>query len=462
MKHKEIAWQDRWQANSVTVASWTNRQRWSAVVMGCTCLLMLAACPGCSKKEGGEVTPTVTVQVATATATKIERKISADAVIYPLSQAALTPKISAPVRKFFVQRGGHVHAGELLAQLEDQDLVAAVTDAKGSFEQAQATYETTTKQSLPEEIQKVELDVKAAQEAMQATQKVYEAQQNLYQQGATPRKNVEDANLAYIQARNQYDLARRHLESLQQFGKEQELKAAGGQLTSARGKYQGAEAQRNFAEIRSPIDGVVTDRPLYPGEMAAAGAPLITVMDLSQVVARVHIDQQQAAALKVGDSAAISAAGIADDLPGKVTMVSPALDPGSTTVEVWVQAANPHEAVRPGASARLTIVAETVPHAIVIPAVAVLTAPDGAASVMTVDAQNKPHQKGVKLGIHDGDNVQITEGLETGERVVTVGAYDLSKEDPDVLEKTQVQIETPKAPEGEKAGDESKGGGEKE
>jgi multidrug efflux pump subunit AcrA (membrane-fusion protein) len=415
-------------------------------------LMALAMGPGCSKKEGGEVAPTVTVQVAIAETQKIERKISTDAVIFPLRQSAIAPKISAPVRKFFVERGSHVHAGELLAQLEDRDLAAAATDNKGAFEQAQAAYETATKQSLPEEIQKAELDAKAAQEAMQSAQKVYEGQENLFKQGATARKNVQDANLAYIQARNQHEISLRHLESLRKFGREQELKAAEGQLTSARGKYLGAQAQLSFAEVRSPIDGVVTDRPLYPGEMPAAGSPLITVMDLSQVVARAHIDQQQAAALKVGDTAIILAPGIPDDVPGRVTMVSPALDPGSTTVEVWVQAANPHEHIRPGASAQVTIIGETVPKAAVIPSVAVLTAPDGGTSVMVVDAQNKPHQKNVKLGIRDGDNVQVTEGLEAGERVVTVGAYELSKEDPDVLEKTKVQIETPPAPEPEKGG----------
>ncbi|MGO8793069.1 MAG: efflux RND transporter periplasmic adaptor subunit [Terriglobia bacterium] len=415
-------------------------------------LVALAIWPGCSKKESGEVAPTVTVQVATAETEKIERKISADAVIFPPRQAALTPKISAPVRKFFVERGSHVHAGELLAQLEDQDLVAAVTDNKGAYEQAEAAYETATKQALPEEIQKAELDVRAAREAMQSARKVYEGQQNLFKQGATARKNVDDANLAFVQARNQYDLLRKHLESLQKLGKEQELKAAEGQLTSARGKYLGAQAQLSFAELRSPIDGVVTDRPVYPGEMAAAGSPLITVMDLSHVVARAHIDQQQAAWLRVGNVATIAAPVITDDVAGKVTMVSPALDPGSTTVEVWVQAANPDERMRPGGSVHLTIIAETVPKAVVIRAVAVLTGPDGGTSVMVVDADNKPHQKTVKIGIRDGDDAQVTEGLQAGERVVTVGAYDLFKEAPDVLEKTKVQIETPATAETEKGG----------
>ena len=399
--------------------------------------------PGCSSKEAGELAPAVTVQVATAEIKQIERKISTDAVIYPLRQAALTPKISAPVRKFYVERGSHVHAGELLAELEDQDLVAAVTDNKGAYEQAQAAYETATKQSLPEEIQKAELDTKAARDSMQVARKLYISQQNLFQLGATARKNVEDANLAFVQARNQYDISVRHLESLQKFGKEQELKAAEGQLTSARGKYLGAQAQLDFAEVRSPIDGVVTDRPLYAGEMAAAGSPLLTVMDLSHVVARAHIDQQQAAALKVGDPASILAPGIAADVAGKVTLVSPALDPGSTTVEIWVQAANPHEQIRPGVTAQVTITGETVPKAVVIPAVAVLTAPDGRTSVMVIDKQNKAHSRSVKIGIREGDLAQVSEGLQAGERVATDGAYDLSKEDPDALEKTTVQIETP-------------------
>jgi HlyD family secretion protein len=315
---------------------------------------------------------------------------------------------------------------------------------------------------LPEEIQKAQLDTKAAQETMQLAQKVFISQQNLFKQGATARKTMEDANLAYIQARNQYDLARKHLESLQKMGKQAELKSARGQLTSAQGKYLGAKAQLTYAEVRSPIDGVVTDRPLYAGEMAAAGSPLITVMDLSHVVARAHINQQQAAVLKVGNVASILAPGITNDLPGKVTMVSPALDPGSTTVEVWIKAANPQGSIRPGGSVRLTIVAETVPQAVVIPADAVLTAADGGTSVMVIDAQNVPHQKSVKVGIRDGDNAQITEGLQPGERVATVGAYDLSKEDPDVLQKTKVQIETPPGPEEDKGGTKDEAAGDKQ
>ena len=85
------------------------------------------------------------------------------------------------------------------------------------------------------------------------------------------------------------------------------LKQAQGHLTSAEGKYKGAQAQVSYSEIRSPIDGVVTDRPLFAGETAAAGAPLITVMDTSSLLAKTHIAQSLAQQMKVGDEARFSA-----------------------------------------------------------------------------------------------------------------------------------------------------------
>ncbi len=71
-------------------------------------------------------------------------------------------------------------------------------------------------------------------------------------------------------------------------GKPQGEKSATGQLTSAKGKFEGAAAQLSYTEIRSPIDGVVTDRPLYPGETPTAGTALLTIMDTSSVIAKAH------------------------------------------------------------------------------------------------------------------------------------------------------------------------------
>ena len=170
----------------------------------------------------------------------------------------------------------------------------------------------------------------------------------MFQQGALPGKELDQAGVDFTHARNQYNIAQRHYEALQKIGKEQEIRSAAGQLQSAKGKYMGAEAQLSYSEIRSPIDGFVRDRPLYPGEMATAGTPLITVMDTSRVIAKAHIPQPDAALLKVGDKATLKVPGEQDPVDGKVSIISPALDPHSTTVEVWVQSQNRKQRLKPG------------------------------------------------------------------------------------------------------------------
>jgi len=379
---------------------------------------------GCSR-ESGEKEAAVPVQIVAVEKMSLQHTVAAEAVLFPVQQSALTSKISAPVKAFYVKRGSRVHRGQLLATLENQDLAAAAQDSKGSYDQAQAVYKTTTAAGVPEEIQKATFDAEGAHKLLEAEQKVYDSRKELFQQGAMPRKDLDQAGVDLTNARNQYEIAQKHLEALLAIGRQQELKAAAGQLESAKGKYVGAAAQLGYSQIRSPIDGVVTDRPLYPGEMAAAGTALLTVMDTSQVIARAHIPQPEAELLKVGDAATIAVSGEDHPVEGKVTVVSPALDPNSTTVEVWVQAKNPEGRLKPGTSVQLSMVARTIPDALVIPAVSLLTAQDGSTTVMLAGSDGQAHQQAVKAGIREGEQVQILEGVKAGDRVVGAGAYGL-------------------------------------
>ncbi len=391
-------------------------------------LLFTSAC----SQEQSSVEPVVSVQVAPVRRTTIERVVTSEAVLYPIDQAAITPKISAPVAKFYVQRGAHVKKGQLLATLENRDLTAAQTESKGAYDQAQAAYESTMGASLPEETQKAELDVKSAKASLDVQKKIYQSRQDLFQQGAIPRRELEQAEVSYLQAQNAFDTAQKHLDALQAVGEQQTKKSAAGQLESAKGRYQGAEAQLSYSEIRSPITGAVADRPLYAGEMAPAGMPLITVVNTSRVVARAHIPQDQAAELKLGDQAEIEA-GSGVTASGKVTVVSPALDPNSTTVEVWVEAPNPHGTLRPGSSVQVSIHAASVRDAIVVPASALLPSDNGTDAIMVVGADGRAHRKEVQVGIRQGNEAQILSGVSAGETVVSNGAYGL----PD---NTQVQV----------------------
>jgi len=402
-------------------------------------VLAAALAAGCGGAPEKETAPVVTVDVAPVLLSKIQRTIRADGLLYPRQQAAIVPKISAPVKRWNVKRGDRVRAGQLLVELEGQDLAGAATESQGALGQAEATFETTSKATVPEDLQKAELDAKATQDAAAAQQSVFDNRQQLYREGAIAQKDVNDAQVALSQARAQSETARKRLDDLRSFANAQALKAAAAQLDAAKGRNEQAQAQLSYTRLTSPIDGVVTDLPFYPGETAPAGAPVVTVMDTSRVIARTHVSQADALELAVGnDASLIGVNGV--PVPATITQVSAALDAANTTVEIWVEADNKDGRLRPGSSLRVNVVAKTVPDALVIPQQAVMTSPTGATFAILIDKDNKPHLRKIAVGIRDAGRAQITDGLTSGDRVATTGAYELFKLDPEVLDKTTVQI----------------------
>jgi len=397
-------------------------------------LLLLAF--GCAKKEEKEAEPVVPVQVSVAQTESIRHIVEADGILYPRNQASVMPKISAPVRTFYVNRGDHVRQGQLLALLENRDLAAAAQESKGQWNQAEANYRSTTAAAVPEEVIKAQADVKASKEALDAAKKVYENRQKLYKEGALASKLVDDAQVAYVQARSQCDTAQQHLEALQSVGKQEQIKTAEAQVETAKAHYQGSEAQLSYSEIRSPISGVIADRAVYPGEMANTGSPLLTVMDVSRVVARANIPQGQAGYLKVGDPATVTGTDSSEKVPGKVIVVSPAVDPNSTTVQVWVETANPGERLKPGITVHVAIVAAVIDHAVVVPPAALLPAADGSTQVIVVGAGSVAHARKIETGVREAGKVQVVEGLKPGDQVVTVGGLGVD-------DGTKVRVEKP-------------------
>ncbi len=390
---------------------------------------------GCGKAEK-EKEPVVSVQTTPVQRAPIAQVITSEAVVFPLEQATVAPKISSPIKKFYVQRGAHVKKGQLLAELENRDLSAAAESSKGDFEQAEANYATTIGSSLPQQIQKAELDAVAAKSNFAAQQKVYESRKELFLQGAIPRKDMDSAEVAFLQARSQNEQAQKQLADLQRVGKEQTLKSAQGSRLSAEGHLRGAEALLSYSRITSPIDGVVTDRPLYEGDLATANQPILTVMNTSRLIAKAHIPQSEAAVLKVGNPAELKIAGLDEPIKGRVSLVSPALDPGSTTIEVWVEASKPNPALKPGMSVEVSMTAKMVKDALVVPTSAVYKNAEGADYVLLAGSDGHAHLKTVQAGVRNSEFTQIVSGMIAGDPVITTGGYAL----PD---NTQIKIEAP-------------------
>ncbi len=136
-------------------------------------------------------------------------------------------------------------------------------------------------------------------------------------------------------------------------------------------------------------------------------------------------------------------------------MVSPALDPGSTTIEVWVEASKAEPSLKPGMTVEVSMTAKTVTDAIVVPTAAVFKNSEGDDYVLLAGSDEKAHQKTVRLGIRSSDLTQIASGINPGDPVITTGGYA-------VPDGTQIKIEKPGAEGKEAAGNHEKNAGKSE
>jgi len=385
-------------------------------IAGC---LLLA--PSCTKKEEKEAEAPAPVQVTAVTQDTVRRAVDGDGALFPLDQQNVMPKITAPVSRFHVNRGDHVKTGQLLAALENKDLTAQAAESKGQVDQAESNLRSTEGASIPESVVKAQTDLEAAKQTVDAAKRLLDSRKQLFDEGALPRRQVDEQQVNWAQANSAFLAAQEHLRALQAVSKEEQIKSAAAQVQSAKSHLESMKAQVDYSEIRSPMSGIVADRPLYAGDMASTGIPLFVIMDISRVVARVNVPQGDAHLVRVGQPVEVSVNGIDQPIPGKVTVSSPSTDPNTTTVQVWVQCDNPGETLKPGAAVHAKIIVETVKATPVVPATAILPGEEGGTAVLVISSDLIAHRRLVRLGIRDGNKVQILGGANPGEDVVIVG-----------------------------------------
>lgn len=398
--------------------------RWTALsVIALAGALAVCGCKKTADEQDNEGTA-VSVQAQHPSVGPISEEIPADAILAPLAQAAIAPRINAPIRAEYVQRGSHVHKGDLLITLENRDLQGNALDSKGAVNSAQAAYAGAMGATIPENVQKAKLDVDQARANLEVASRTAEERKRLLAQGAIAGRDVDTAVAAAVQAQDTYDNAVKHLQGVENTTRKTDAQAAQGQLTSAQGRLINAEAQVSYANLRSPIDGVVTDRPLFPGETASAGTAVITVMDTSSLLAKLHIAQSAAQKLKPGGTADLTIPGI-EPQTATIALISPALDPGSTTVEVWLKLLNPGGKFKVGTPVHAVLHGYTVPNATLLPPSAILPSEDGGTNVLVVQSDGTAKKRSVKVGLRTSDKVQILSGISSSDLVITEGGYGL-------------------------------------
>lgn len=287
--------------------------------------------------------------------------------------------ISGPVTRLLVAPGDHVKQGQALAYVESPDFAAAV----GAFRKADA--------------------------AARNARRIADMDADLLGHKGVSEREAAQAQSDAIGAESDRDASRRALLALG-------VDAAGIDRIAA-----GGEVHLPGAAIRAPIEGIVVERLITPGQLLQAGTtPCFTVADLSQVWVMAQVFGADIARVAVGDGAEVQVGGAI--MKGTVTNVAAEVDPATRSVTARITIANPHGTLKKQMYLPVTLVAREESRGLMIPVSAVLHDDENLPFVYVAQADGSFARAHVKFGYRDGNDYQIDSGLRAGERVVADGA----------------------------------------
>jgi len=404
-----------------------------------------------------DVAPAMRISAATGEPVEGSPELTAAGYVVADRQSVLAAKFTARLAQLNVAEADFVKQGDVVAELDHGELDATI--AQGEAEAAEAAAEV---QRLAKVAAQADAECAAARaplETLAAENRQYEIlladakrrlerDEKLARTSSVSQSEVEDrrTEVAGMEAKMAWTLQRK-LEAERQIAVvEAQAAAAHAAVASAEARVQSAQArvrvlqsQRDEYFIRSPFDGMVTEKAAEVGEIIApisiggtmARGSIITIADWASLQAEVDVAEAQLGGVKPGQRSAITVDAIPDKVfPGRVRRILPHADRSKATVKVRVDfLARDEMAVLPDMGVRVRFLADDAPPGvetgavrdkIVVPKAAVRA--DQGGSVVWVVSDGEAHKRDVRVGANSGDRIELISGVNAGEKVVVRGA----------------------------------------
>ncbi len=357
-------------------------------------------------------------KLATIERGDIARSVVATGKIEPRSTVEVKSKASGIVKQIHVDYGDIVRTGQVLVELDKEDLQARVRELRANVQAAEAA-ETAAVASLERN------RVDAQGPDLPFLKLSLDRANQLYKEGLMAKSVVEDAEKLYQMALNKQMSATSNLAVARA-----DITRARAQVAQAKAMLERAEEDLRNATIVSPIDGLVLSRNVEVGNAVSSilvvgsqAQPIFTLGDVSDVFVRGKVDQADVGKVYIGQTARIVVESFRDrKFAGKVYKISPlgVEKENVTTFEVQVSIANPGRELKANMSANAEIILEEKPGVLLIPEAAVIYDKQRKASVEIPDpAQEKGRRKlDIQLGISNGVKTELVAGLGEGQKVI--------------------------------------------
>ena len=348
----------------------------------------------------------------------LAKSVVATGKVEPITKVEIKSKASGIVKKLYIDAGDRVKKGQLLAELDKEEIAARVAQAKAQMEASQASARGTEA-----DLERAKVDAEGPDVPM--LKRAYERAQGMAKEGVVSASALDDAQKNYELGLNKQNVAKAQVQVLKA-----KVGQAEAQVAQDRANLTQLEEQLSYTTIASPIDGIILSRDVEVGDavssilvLGSSATLIMTLGDTSEVYVKGKVDESDIGKVYLGQPARIKVESFKDKtFNGKVTKISPmgVEKDNVTTFEVRVSINNPGGELKAAMTANAEIILEEHKNVLQIPEGSILYDKDKKASVEIPDEKGKEGKRkvAVNIGISNGAKTEVLGGLKEGDQVV--------------------------------------------
>jgi HlyD family secretion protein len=395
-----------------------NKKRRRRIIYICVAVfgvLVLAGAVIAATRGGTKIDPSKLAKVERG---DLAKSVVATGKVEPITKVEIKAKASGIVKKLYVDAGDRVKKGQLLAELDKEEIEARVAQAKAQLEASQASAKGTEA-----DLERAKVDAEGPDVPM--LKRAYDRAQGMAKEGVVSASALDDAQKNYELALNKQNVAKAQLQVLKA-----KIGQAQAQVLQDHANLQQLEEQLGYTTITSPIDGIILSRDVEVGDavssilvLGSSATLVMTLGDTSEVYVKGKVDESDIGKVYMAQPARIKVESFKDKtFNGKVTKISPmgVEKDNVTTFEVRVSINNPGGELKAAMTANAEIILEEHKNVLQIPEGAILYDKDKKASVEIPDPKGKDgkNKVAVNIGISNGAKTEVLSGLKEGDQVV--------------------------------------------
>ncbi len=391
------------------------RKRFFLTLGSIAALVMIVLVAMAATRGGTKIDPSKLAKVEKG---DLAKSVVATGKIEPITKVEIKSKASGIVKKLYVEAGDRVKAGQVLAELDKDEILAQVKQSEASLEAAQSNLH-----GAEADLERAKVDAEGVD--VPPLKRAYERAQRMAKEGVVSQATLDEAQKAYELAVNKQSMAQAQITV-----DKAKIAQARAQVSQARATLDQLKEQLSYTTITAPIDGIILSRDVEMGDavssilvLGSSATLVMTLGDTHEVYVKGKVDEADIGKVYLGQPARIKVESFKDKVfTGKVTKISPmgVEKDNVTTFEVRASIDNPGGELKAVMTANAEIILDEHKGVLMIPEGAIIYDKDKKATVEVPDSSGKDGKKKlpITIGISNGAKTEVVSGLKEGEQVV--------------------------------------------